>query len=117
MQLKEGVSIAKSVPEMDAAHVEIEKCFKHFGCEAVVTSGDEETAIHAGRPLAGDTVNAHYLGKARDYRIWNVPAARRQALVDLIEDTLGPAFVVIWESQGTPNEHLHVQSGHVRMTA
>lgn len=113
MTLKPGASDAKMVDRMREACQTIEDCYRHYGVELVLTSGDEPTTIHRGRPVAGDTIDPHYLGKAADFRIWNVPQARRQLLVDMIEDDLGPDFYVELEARGTENEHLHVQLGHV----
>jgi hypothetical protein len=113
LKIKPGASDAKMVDRMREACTQIEDVYTHFGCDLWLTSGDEVDTVHKGRPVAGDTVNAHYLGKAADFRIWNVPQARRQLLVDMIEDTLGPDFYVEWEAHGTDREHLHVQLGHV----
>lgn len=113
MTLKPGASVDKMTHEMILACQIIDGCYEHFGVECLLTSGDEATTKHVGIPVAGDTVDPHYLGKAADFRIWTVPTARRQMLVDMIEERLGVDFYVEWEGQGTPNEHLHIQHGHV----
>ena len=34
-------------------------------------------------------------------------------IVDMIRQKLGPDFVVLWESRGQANEHLHIQAGTI----
>src|SRR5687767_3987809 len=51
----------------------------------------------------------HYTGLALDFRTHNVPADKRAKLVQTVTEALGPDYDVIWEAQGTPNEHLHVE--------
>ena len=101
------------VDRMRAACETVERCYHIFGSGLVLTSGDEAETLHRGKPVAGDTVNPHYLGKAVDFRIRHVPFDKRQGLVDMIEDELGPDFFVYWEARDTANEHLHIQLGHV----
>ena len=113
LTIKPGASVAKMTDRMRVACAAVEDCYATFGVACVLTSGDEETTTHKGRPVAGDTVDPHYLGKAADFSIHAVPEAKRQALIDMIEQDLGPEFVVLWEAEGTPNEHCHVQDGHV----
>jgi hypothetical protein len=113
MTVKPGASVEKMTDALKEACAIIERCYESVECLLVLTSGDEINVRHSGRPVAGDTVNPHYLGKAADFRIWNVKPERRQELVDKIESELGEEFVVLWENQGHDNEHLHVQHGHV----
>lgn len=113
MIIKPGASTEKMVDRMQVACVAVEDCYFTFGCDCILTSGDEESTKHQGRPVAGDLRDPHYMGKAADFSIKLVPVDKRQGLVDMIENDLGPDFVVLWESQGTPNEHIHVQLGHV----
>jgi hypothetical protein len=113
VRIKAGATIDRMTERMQVACAAIEDCYITFDVDCVLTSGDEPLTKHHGHPVAGDTVDPHYLGKAADFSVHGVPAAKRQHLVDMIEQDLGPEFVVLWESQGTPNEHLHVQHGHV----
>ena len=51
----------------------------------------------------------HYQNQALDFRLHNVPPHKRGALVAEVRRALGPAFDVLHEAQGSPNEHLHVE--------
>ncbi len=52
----------------------------------------------------------HYTDEALDLRLHNF-ASRGTVLrfKALLEKRLGPQFTVLWEDEGTPNEHLHCQ--------
>ena len=120
MKIKDGASVEKMTDRMRVACAAIEDCYATFGADCVLTSGDETTTTHKGRPVAGDTVDPHYLGKAADFSIHAVPADKRQALVDMIEQDLGPEFYVDYETDLLDKDgnlkraaHLHVQDGHV----
>ena len=113
MKLKTGVSIALSVPEMTSADAIVEGCYASLGVECIATSGDERASVHHGKPIAGDTEDPHYCGKARDYRIKNVAPEFRSVLVDMIREQLGPRYVVLWENRDKDGEHVHVQAGHI----
>lgn len=97
MTIKDGVSIAKITLAMREGATAVEECYAAFGAECVVTSGDEASTIHRGRPALGGLTDPHYEGLALDFRLWNVPAGSREALIQQIAQTLGEGFVVIWE--------------------
>lgn len=111
--VKPGASIALLTPDMKAALEIVEGCYAVFGADCIVTSGDERTTLHQGKPVAGGVEDPHYEGKALDFRIWNVAEASREILVARIRRELGDAYVVLWEARDQPNEHLHVQAGRV----
>ena len=111
MTLKEGVRIVHLVPAMVRALPLVDNVYVAFGFECVITSGDD--GIHEGRPITGDTKDPHYVGKALDFAIKVLPPEMRGPLVRTVTETLGPAYVVLHEAQGTPSEHVHVQAGHV----
>lgn len=111
MKIKEGVDLSALVPEMILACQIIDRIFQDSGADCWVTSGKD--GDHHGRPVGGDTQDPHYTGKACDFRIAHVPQDIRLAIIDRIRLELGPEFVVLWESKGAPNEHLHVQWGRV----
>lgn len=129
MIVKPGASIALAVPPMQEAGEKIAGCYAAIGCACIVTSGDERTTLHKGKPVAGDTEDPHYVGKAWDFRIWNVAGTDRLALCQAIAAKLGchdhftsqdgalvwqgPEYVMRWEYRGLPNEHLHLQHGHI----
>ena len=111
MRIEEGVELSDLQPEMVHACQIIDLIYEEAGYECWITSGKD--GMHHGRPLEGDARDPHYLGKAVDFRIHNVPAEARLALVDTIRLALGDRYVVLWENKGTDLEHLHVQAGHV----
>jgi len=75
--------------------------------ELRVTSGSD--GKHGGKGVAGEARDPHYTGRAFDFGIKEVPVNLRAQVVDEIRTALGPSFRVLWESQGSPNEHVHVQ--------
>lgn len=130
MHVKDGASIALLVPPLRLALDLIEPYYAALGAECVVASGDERTTTHKGRPVAGDTEDPHYVGKAVDLRMRNVPVELRATLVRRVAEELGcpdgpytsadgaivysgPDLVIRWEYRGTDREHLHLQQGKV----
>ena len=113
MILKDGVSIAKITDAMREGATAVAECYAAYHCDCVVTSGDEATSAHHGKPVEGGTLDPHYEGKALDFRLWNVPWDKRAGLVRAITETLGDEYVVLWENKGDAREHLHCQLGHV----
>ena len=72
--------------------------------------------IHPGRPLAGDTQDPHYVGKAVDLRVWTIPRDDRPKAVEALRLALkvrNPKYWLLWEAIDKPNEHVHIQIGHV----
>jgi hypothetical protein len=82
-------------PVMWAAHELVVEVFDSFGSGTMITSALDGT--HSKGSL-------HYKGLATDYRIWNVPEARRSELRSQVAETLGDDFDVVLEST-----HLHVE--------
>ncbi len=111
MRIKGDVDVRVLSPQMVLAAIVVESVFKEFGVDAEITSGNEGT--HPGKPVAGDDKDPHYTGHANDYGVKRVAPERRQALFDELVARLGPQFVVRWEARGTPEEHVHIQFGHV----
>lgn len=60
------------------------------------------------------TTSAHYRDEAVDIRCNDRPKLIDMAMCKFLEINLGPAFLVLYESEGTPNEHIHIQlrKGH-----
>lgn len=81
----------------------------------VVTSCND--GQHEGKPIAGDSVDPHYAGKAADIRVKNMAVGLRPVFVARLKLRLGPRFVVLHEAKGTDNEHVHIQYGHIAPTA
>jgi len=111
MRLKDGVDLSNLVPDMVRACQVIDLIYQARGYECWVSSGRD--GEHHGLPVDHDPWDPHYMGKAVDIRIQNVPAAERLALIDQIRLELGDQYVVLWENKGTGNEHLHCQHGRV----
>lgn len=109
MILKGSVKLGQLRPQMVLACLVIESVFQRVaGLDAVITSGND--SMHAGQPIvADDTQDPHYTGRACDFRIKHVPEPIRAGLVNEIKTALTEEFDVLWESQDTDNEHVHVQ--------
>ena len=68
------------------------------GLDCWITSGNDSTHMIGSK---------HYTGRAVDLRTHHVPDP--EALADALHAALGPRFTVLYESAGTPNQHLHIQ--------
>lgn len=86
---------------------EVTKVMFSFGYDCIVTGGIEGT--HG-------VYSAHYHGMALDFRSQHIPLDRRGLVFDALCKTFGcdakghgTTYDVIWENQGTPNEHYHVE--------
>jgi len=106
VKIKAGVSLEHLTPQMALAADVVAAAYALLGYNAVITSGSD--GDHKGQPVAGDTVDPHYAGKALDFRTSNVAPADLSHLVVLVKDALGEGFVVLLE-----NDHIHVQWGHI----
>jgi hypothetical protein len=51
----------------------------------------------------------HYSNEALDVRSKSFGAAARSLFIDALRKELGTAFTVLYECDGTPNAHLHIQ--------
>ena len=87
--------------------------YRRYGFDLQISSGSEPETLHKGKPVVGGTQDPHYEGKALDISIKELKPENRPLLVKSLQDALGAEFVVLWESQGTSNEHAHLQYGHV----
>jgi hypothetical protein len=69
--------------------------------ELVITSVNDSEHMDGSR---------HYSNEALDLRVRNLPSdLARQRLQAQLRAELGPAFTVLYEHAGTPNQHLHIQ--------
>jgi hypothetical protein len=82
-----------------------------FGVDCVVTGGIEGT--HSA-------YSAHYRNMALDFRTHHIPQAKRGLIFDTLckafdcdHNGKGTTYDVLWESQGTPHEHYHVEQNAV----
>ena len=105
IRLKTGVRICGIRPEVFFAIQVAETIWhKHGADELVVTGGTE------GKHMRG---SEHYTMLAADIRTNNIGTAydrspAKKACEELAE-RLGPDFDVIFEGEGTPGEHCHVE--------
>lgn len=69
--------------------------------QLVITSANDST--HSPR-------SRHYRNEAIDIRSRNFPTRKaKRAFREMYERALGPKFRVLFEGDGTPNEHFHAQ--------
>ena len=68
--------------------------------ECWVTSGND--SVHSSKSL-------HYDGKALDFRTSNWPRGKKKDIVVEIKKALGYDFDVVFESEGKPQEHCHIE--------
>jgi hypothetical protein len=66
----------------------------------VITSGSDS------QHMAG---SKHYTGEAIDLRSRTMPATIREVLIVALRRELGPQFTVLYEGDGTPQAHIHIQ--------
>jgi len=113
MKPKNETVVLDFVPELQEALEKIEKAVyipMGFG-ELTITSGKD--GEHHGKPVKGDKLDPHYMGKAADVRTRMIPFQQRQTVLETIQEVVGPAFVVLWENRGKDADHYHVQYGHI----
>lgn len=94
--LKAGAKVVPTVHILIAAA----DCFSAIGADCTITSGNDGTHM---------TGSKHYSDAALDFRIHLVLPAQHKLLAESIRAALGPDYFVLLESDGTPNEHIHVQ--------
>ena len=111
IKIKPGVTLHVMTPQIVLALGVADEVYKMFGQDCWITSIND--GVHLGAPVWGDSLNPHMLGKAVDLRTQNIPAERRGALYHYLKDALGSSFVCLFEHQGLPQEHIHIQFGHV----
>lgn len=104
---KSGV-VMELTPQLEHGLVYVIKVFKSQLGEdfyPTITSAHDSFHIH-------DKWSKHRYGKAVDIRMNDLPLDERRRVVRILKQTLPKEYKVIWESQYTPNEHLHFQSKH-----
>jgi len=68
--------------------------------QLVITSINDSDHIHNSR---------HYTDEALDVRSRNFPNIDKLRFVQIVEEKLGDKFTVLFEGEGTTNEHFHIQ--------
>jgi hypothetical protein len=109
LRLGTGVSLYSLKPQALLALQVVEQEFSALPAdgEVVVTSANDR-----GHMLG----SYHYEGLAFDIRTQGL-ATDKKALIARIAARLGPEYDVIFEDEGTPNEHLHVEWDRRRVEA
>jgi hypothetical protein len=74
--------------------------FAELGLALIVTS------LNDGHHRDG---SLHYAGRAADVRSKHVPAGNREQVYHDLAAALGPAWDVVFEDRGGPNEHYHLE--------
>lgn len=101
LKLKAGVRLDGLCSQMVLATLGIiEPVYAKHGYDCVITSANDSN--HRVGSL-------HYKGKALDFRLNSLAVGDRIAVVGEVAVLLGDDFDVLHESEGTPNEHLHVE--------
>jgi hypothetical protein len=100
LRFKEGVKMKWLVPQLILGINAVEEEFTHQGLDTIITA--ITNGVHKENSL-------HYIGRAVDFRTKHA-AGIMKGMAARIEAMLHPlGFDVLFESQGTENEHLHVE--------
>lgn len=101
IKVKDGVEFAVIAP---AGHVILD-ALKYVsdiqGLDLTITSGTD--GRHSG------PTDPHKTGEAYDIRSHDLPADKKEHIIDIIRGVLGDRFYAFLESPGTDNEHIHIQ--------
>jgi hypothetical protein len=100
MKIKPGASMRGLRPEILLAVVAAETIWQRHHAEAVITCGTDGKHRRS---------SAHYTGRAVDLRSRNIAEGHRERAVEQLEEALGEEYDVVFEGQGTPHEHVHVE--------
>lgn len=99
LQLKPGVHLAKLSPQMALAAIIVHSIYSRNNAICTITSANDSTHMVG---------SLHYSGNALDFRTKNY-VSNKAMLIEGIKESLGPDFDVIFEAEGTENEHAHVE--------
>ena len=101
LAVKPGVELSTR-PEMEVVRRAVERVWSAFGFRPTITSGMESESVHR--------TQIHYQGLAEDYRTKDIfPVSLKPTMFAQLRAILGSDYDVIFEDEGTPNEHLHVE--------
>lgn len=101
---KPGV-VMKLSKELESGLVYVIKVFKAvFGQDYSPTIISAHDSFHRH-----DKWSPHRTGRAVDIGFNDLPLKEKRRLVKILKATLPDDYTLIWESQYTPNEHLHFQ--------
>jgi len=99
MQIKAGVKFGIVADAMATMQLVVYHAFTRRRVDCVLTSVKDSKHMVGSR---------HYINRAKDYRTKHY-LGDKIALRDEIKAALGSDFLVLLESLGKPNEHLHVE--------
>ena len=74
-----------------------------------VTGQPEDIVITSANDSTHKANSKHYSNEALDVRSKSFDADARAAFIAALKRELGEAFTVLYEGDGTPNQHFHVQ--------
>jgi len=97
MRWKDGVNFRGLQPQMLLVIPRMEELWR--GQSLTITSANDGTHMPG---------SLHYQGLALDFRTKDV-TLDKQRLFEEVKAALGRQFDVIFEDQGGPNEHMHVE--------
>jgi hypothetical protein len=69
----------------------------------------EDIVITSANDSTHKANSKHYSNEALDVRSKTMSADTRSLFIDALRKELGAAFTVLYEYDGTPNAHLHIQ--------
>lgn len=79
----------------------VTRVWSRYGRMATVTSGTD--GVHSAN-------SSHYDGLALDFRTKDIDNINtKRAMVEEVRDILGRDYFVLFEDEGLPNEHLHIE--------
>jgi len=100
MKLKGNVRLRGLRPEMLMGHWCVQTVFADRDYRCVVTSANDSGHGHG---------SLHFGGSALDYRMKHVALGDKGTIVAAVKEALTNEFDVLFEGEGTANEHLHVE--------
>jgi hypothetical protein len=98
--LKTGVDLRGMHPVWGIAFPIIQQVFLKYKYACIITSANDSK--HGPNSW-------HYKGRALDLRMKHVENLDKARLVHEVRDSLGLQFDVVFEAEGQPNEHLHIE--------
>ena len=97
------VRVTEITPALAVILHELERAAREIGVPSVIYV----TAVHNGTHMKG---SRHYTNEAVDcFTAHGVAWPDVQSFIAQLQMALGSKFVVLHESAGTPNSHLHIQ--------
>lgn len=104
ISFKAGTKVVRMTPALFRIFEVLMMMDKDFGPIVVTSVNDSKHLPNS----------AHYRDEAVDIRCNDRPKVIDMAMCKFLEQHLGPSFLVLYEYEGTPNEHIHIQlrKGH-----